>query len=539
MEKFIINNFRLFDNNFEFETPPITILTGKNNSGKSSFIKALLLFDDYISSSNQLFIDFTGNKLSKHKINSFDNAKNWDKGNSFSFTQNINGLIECSYVFVKHDKTKARLKRFQLNVLNSRLSIKFEYSKSTEGDYKIIYTKDIIEYATLIDKIKFLESSIELNEKKIQKTIADPTLEQKDGVKLTLDHTNFANNKRVKDIELKKKELSNKKILLNELFKKNENKKFEFVVNSEQSKRHDSRKSLIDLIASNILDDYASRIKTDIEVNKNQIKKNQSENKKINTLPDYYFPFFSLFFEINNINIHHLSPNRTKQERLYIKNHENTEIETEIAKFVKTSHVSNFLQTWLEMFKIGDDINIRDIEGIASMVLITEKNKTVNLVDLGFGAGQILTILLKIANTINEINSERKATSTISRFKNRGTNLIIIEEPESNLHPALQSYLAFLFIEVYKEYGIRFIIETHSEYFIRNLQLLIAENHYSFQKDDTVIYYMSNSSNENRINKISINMDGSLTDKFGEGFLDEATKKSLKLMEIKNKNRKI
>jgi predicted ATPase len=50
---------------------------------------------------------------------------------------------------------------------------------------------------------------------------------------------------------------------------------------------------------------------------------------------------------------------------------------------------------------------------------------------------------------------------------------------------------------------------------------------------------MSNSSNENRINKISINMDGSLTDKFGEGFLDEATKKSLKLMEIKNKNRKI
>lgn len=534
MEKFIINNFRLFDNNFVFETPPITILTGKNNSGKSSFIKALLLFDDYISSSNQLFIDFTGNKLSKHKINSFDNAKNWDKGNSFSFTQNINGLIECSYVFVKHDKTKARLKRFQLNVLNSRLSIKFEYSKSTEGDYKIIYTKDIIEYATLIDKIKYLESSIELNEKKIQRTIADPTLEEKDGVKLTLEHTNLANNKRFKDIELKKKELSNKKILLQDLLNKSENKKFEITINSEQSKRHDSRKSLIDLIASNILDDFASRIKTDIEVNKKQV-----ENKKVNTLPDYYFPFFSLFFEINNINIHHLSPNRTKQERLYIKNHENTEIETEIAKFVKTTHVSNFIQTWLEMFKIGDDINIRDIEGIASMVLITEKNKTVNLVDLGFGAGQILTILLKIANTINEIHSERKITSSLSRFKNRGTNLIIIEEPESNLHPALQSYLAYLFIEVYKEYGIRFIIETHSEYFIRNLQLLIAENHYSFQKEDTVIYYMSNTKDENRINKISINVDGSLTDKFGEGFLDEATKKSLKLMEIKNKSRKI
>ena len=539
MEKFIINNFRLFDGNFDFETPPVTILTGKNNSGKSSFIKALLLFDDYISSSNQLFIDFTGNKLSKHKINSFENAKNWDKGNSFTFAQNINGLIECSYLFVKHDKTKARLKRFQLNVLNSRLSIKFEYSKTAEGDYRITYSKDIIEYATLIDQIKFLESSIELNEKKIKRTLADPNLEEKDGVKLTLDHTYLANNKRVKDIEVKKKELSNKKLLIDNLLKKIENKKFDFIINSEQTKRHDSRKNLIDLIAANILDDFASRVKVNIEENNSQIERKNKQIKKISSFPDYYFPFLSLFFEINNINIHHLSPNRTKQERLYIKNHENTEIETEIAKFVKTPHVSNFIQTWLEIFKLGEDINIRDIEGIASMVLITEKNKTVNLVDLGFGAGQILTILLKIANTINEIYTERKITSGLRRLKNKGSNLIIIEEPESNLHPALQSYLAFLFIEVYKEFGIRFVIETHSEYFIRNLQLLVAEKHDSFEKNETVIYYMSNTKNEKRINKITINEDGSLSDKFGEGFLDEATQKALKLMELKNKIRKI
>jgi len=109
MEKFTINNFRLFDNNFEFETPPITVLTGKNNSGKSSFIKALLLFDDYLSSQNQLLIDFNGNRLSKHKINSFDNAKNWYKGKYFSFTQNLNGIIECTYQFKKHESTGASL----------------------------------------------------------------------------------------------------------------------------------------------------------------------------------------------------------------------------------------------------------------------------------------------------------------------------------------------------------------------------------------------------------------------------------------------
>jgi predicted ATPase len=68
---------------------------------------------------------------------------------------------------------------------------------------------------------------------------------------------------------------------------------------------------------------------------------------------------------------------------------------------------------------------------------------------------------------------------------------------------------------------------------------LIAENHDSFEKNEAIIYYMSNTKNENRINKISINEDGSLSDKFGQGFLDEATQKALKLMELKNKRRKI
>ena len=534
MDKFIINNFRLFDNRFEFETPPVTILTGKNNSGKSTFIKALLLFDDYISSYNQLFIDFTGNKVSKHKINCFDNAKNWDKGKSFSFTQVIEEKIECSYTFIRHEKKSARLKKFELKILNSNLTIKFEYEKSSEGDYKITYHKDIIEYAKILNHINNLITSIDYYEKKLKKAIVDPHLNENDGISLATDKNQVRVNKNVKNLKLMKDELSQNKKLLSNLLSKNENIKFNLIINSELNKRHDSRKTLIELIALNILDDFQKK-----EIEKQNTNETYLRKNKNSYFEDYYFPFISLFYEINNIRIHHLSPNRTKQERMYIKNHENTEIELEIAKFVKNSYVANFIQSWLEIFKIGNDINIRDIEGIASMVLITEKNKTVNLVDLGFGAGQILTILLKIANTINEIQSERKTPSNFKRIKNKSSNIIIIEEPESNLHPALQSYLAFLFIEVYKEFGIRFVIETHSEYFIRNMQLLVAENHYSFQKEDSVIYYMSNSKNEKRINKISINQDGSLTDKFGEGFLDEATKTALRLIQIKNNSRKV
>ena len=45
--------------------------------------------------------------------------------------------------------------------------------------------------------------------------------------------------------------------------------------------------------------------------------------------------------------------------------------------------------------------------------------------------------------------------------------------------------------------------------------------------------------NHTKINKITINEDGSLSDKFGEGFLVEATKTALKIIQKKNNTRKI
>jgi AAA15 family ATPase/GTPase len=41
--KFGLSNFRVFKEHFDFELAPIMVLTGPNNSGKSSLTKALLL----------------------------------------------------------------------------------------------------------------------------------------------------------------------------------------------------------------------------------------------------------------------------------------------------------------------------------------------------------------------------------------------------------------------------------------------------------------------------------------------------------------
>ena len=52
---------------------------------------------------------------------------------------------------------------------------------------------------------------------------------------------------------------------------------------------------------------------------------------------------------------------------------------------------------------------------------------------------------------------------------------LAIEEPENHLHPRYQALLAEMFADAYKNYGIHFIVETHSEYMVRKLQTLVAK----------------------------------------------------------------
>jgi predicted ATPase len=57
------------------------------------------------------------------------------------------------------------------------------------------------------------------------------------------------------------------------------------------------------------------------------------------------------------------------------------------------------------------------------------------------------------------------------------SEVLLIEEPESNLHPALQSKLAVFFVELANKYNKQIIIETHSEYIIRKIQYVVILVH--------------------------------------------------------------
>ena len=140
------------------------------------------------------------------------------------------------------------------------------------------------------------------------------------------------------------------------------------------------------------------------------------------------------------------------------------------------------------------------------------------LADYGYGITQLVALLISI-----EIN--------------RGKT-VAIEEPEIHLHPKYQSKLADMFVEAYQKYNIHFIIETHSEYLIRKLQVMIADKENLLTPNDVSLNYVEKGENgllSNR--KIEILEDGRLSEPFGPGFFDEADTLAMDILKYKARRR--
>lgn len=209
----------------------------------------------------------------------------------------------------------------------------------------------------------------------------------------------------------------------------------------------------------------------------------------------------------------------------------------------------SFMNNWLRKFGIGYKIAINPIgPGLGTMPIIykdANDQKGRALADYGYGISQLISVLIEIETAILKakvvgvkkvIDREHSKLNVneifnSSRFKYEAQT-IAIEEPEIHLHPKYQSLLADMFLEAYTNYGINFIIETHSEYLVRKLQTMVARK----QIDKELIsltYVESDNSSNKKARRILIKDDGCLTEPFGEGFYDEADNLAMSLLMIK------
>lgn len=111
----------------------------------------------------------------------------------------------------------------------------------------------------------------------------------------------------------------------------------------------------------------------------------------------------------------------------------------------------------------------------------------VSLADVGFGISQLLPML--VADL---------------QLPDHGT--LAVSQPEIHLHPSVQADLADYFVKASKKRGMRYIVETHSEYLINRMRLLVAKG--VIAPGDLSVIYLSNDGTRSQAHRVTFLPDG-------------------------------
>jgi predicted ATPase len=484
---FHISNFRVFKEEEKFELPAITILTGKNSSGKSSVIKGLLLLRDNFSSEKfPRHINFDGDLhgLGTIQYTRNRNAKT-DLESSFSwpaltFDSSCNPFMRMIYVPDKNDKERGFVRGVEF----------FDYPANRT-----------------FCSIRYVGNKIHVN------MDCEHLFEVIDGIGHRPEEKLDSFEKRkIKRLNPKLKEII-RFGLIDEI-------------------------CTIDTISEDSLDpeDYLDdrwnlQLLADADLWDvfEQFLFRLSEDRELAMLwrrrMEYHFSKSLSHFLI--FGFRYLPSIRGHQSRLFFDSGLISPINRVLKDFIQTesyfkkseySEIRDFLSKWLKEFELGERLTVKREFGIATSVQLQKGKFNIDLSDFGFGSTQLIVILLEI---INLAGIKISSNPPLSPYW-----LIAVEEPESNLHPDFQSKLAEMFLEANNLFGIQLIIETHSEYMIRKYQNLIADK--KVESNNVEVYYMNSLSDIEKTGKQIVRMkpnsDGSFSNSFGSGFYDEAGK---------------
>lgn len=510
MDSITFKNFRTFKEKTTFELNNVNLLVGKNNSGKSNLTKGLRLYlynilnlcvdtDNVISV--RPFFQFGGQFFDNTHIGTFGRALSFDtKEETISFS--------------------AKFVDFEIETIVSRYSIHSVDSRGKLKDY-FNETSAPITQILIYDGYNDTKMSFDF-EKETQRIEFNAT-----------GHTEYYNRWR-NELESLKNEQKKDGIDPNDVesrinrlaecvnYNLKEQVKWEGHLQRYSEINGLLYKSIVEMSFRSLFND--DKLKGFDATLSNAIKKEGNE------VVSYLFQiYFELLDDLNTVylekNIENIEAHSITRSIVYNISDKNDYMAQTILDYMNSrikdgDPEKDFIENWMMKFEIGEDFVIESFGGecykLGIINDVDHPEKVVPLLDKGVGSNQVMILLLRIA--------------TIMR-RNRGTSIpsiIVVEEPEQNLHPKLQSYLADMFYEVYKypqitnkeSWGITFVIETHSEYLVRKTQIIVKEEVKTEEVPFNVYYLDGN----NAPQKMKYQKNGVFANNFGEGFYDEAIK---------------
>jgi hypothetical protein len=169
-------------------------------------------------------------------------------------------------------------------------------------------------------------------------------------------------------------------------------------------------------------------------------------------------------------------------------------------------------ERWLRELEVAEGMQVRVLGRSARYeLLVKHRGVVVNLKDVGVGVSQVIPVVVA------------------ALFAKPG-HIVIVEEPESHLHPLAQAKLAELMASVSTDRGVQFIVETHSEHLFRRLQTLIAKS--QVEPHHAAIYFVERDGSAAKLRELTLDNFGRLTnwpDKFFGDALGE-TREQARLM---------
>lgn len=470
-------------------------------------------------------------------MNNYDEAPNWEMETSIDLKKIIQLIINEPLVEIKKgiELNKKNEVNFTMDLFSKiekkvDIHLDFPFTKTQEDGYES-FTEKIIKGKSLFSDYS------ELKEDEKSKL---STIEQK----ITTDLLQGRNNSQYKILDCFK---------TNNIIGFMSDGMEKYIVNAEEKEPEEiQEKSEEDILQSLFKDPFKTTPNSQLFTNLLRAIENDftdAVQKKIDSLNKVYF----------------LPTTRGRNREWFIdeQNSEDIQIVRDFSAIYLKHHssIENFVNFWIgngeinevdengikkqKGFKIGKELFVYRDEaiGLTKIFLVNFDGTKTPLVDLGYGISQLLPIIMKIA-----IIAYKHQVPYEYDFDNRDgsyretiyfkPSTLLIEEPEANLHPSLQSKMAELFIDAASRFNIQFLIETHSEYLIYKFQEYIGRK--IVTPSDVKMYYFNHPNDvrqglkDKYISHVKIDTDGSIDYEkyFGKGFFDEQTNLKLSLLNI-------